>query len=256
MSHESQTSGPAEVLDILQEACERNVPVELHYRNRQDEFTLARTRLLAMDEQQLYLDEPQAIGEATVHMPGQILDVYLSLYGTLYTCRVQVISSNCIVALNEQKRVTGMSVTRPAIVKPGQRRAYYRVSLAALDPVKVRMHRTGDIDPNLCPVDATRIQGHLVDLSLGGGSVRIDGMSYTSFGFGKEWFLNFTIPDWIDDARLLTTVRHVRSIVDGTAVRLGLQFSVWPDEHQYRLSLQALQKFLAAMQRRQLRRSA
>jgi c-di-GMP-binding flagellar brake protein YcgR len=256
MPHDTQPAEQTEVRDILREACERNVPVELHHRDRRDELSLARTRLLAMDDEQLFLDRPHIVGEAHIESTGQVLDAYLSLYGELYAFKTRVLQTACVIELNAQKRVSGMSVTRPESVKPGQRRAHFRVSLAAIDPVPMDLHMTGDIDPNVCPIDARRFEGTLVDLSLGGASIRVEGLSYTSFKLGDMFFAHFTISEFLDDTVMLCTVRHARPILDGAAVRLGVQFEPWPHERNYRLTLQSLQRFLAAMQRRQLRRSA
>jgi c-di-GMP-binding flagellar brake protein YcgR len=184
-----------------------------------------------------------------------VLDAYLSLYGELYSFKTRVLNTACLIELNQTKRVSGISVTRPEVVKPGQRRAHFRVSLAAVETVPIELHTTGEIDPNVCPVDARVLEGTLVDLSLGGASVRVEGVSYTSFTLGDMLFAQFTIPDFLENTVMLMTVRHARPILDGAAVRLGVQFEAWPDEPHYRATLHSLQRFLAAMQRRQLRRA-
>ena len=255
MSNEPLSKDQEEYAKLLEEACDRNLPVELHHRRQNDDLTVARSRILAADDDYLYIDRPQCIGGSVEFVPGQKLEAYISYCDMLYMFKTEVISPACLVRLNKQKRVNGMSLSRPGRVKPGQRRAHFRVSLACSEPVHVRLHAASYVDPEICPLDARRVHGMLVDVSLGGASVLINGVGYSTFNVGDLFFMSFTLPEDEREFMYLVRVRQTRPIPDGTACRLGIQFENWPTERDLRLQQQLLQQFITQMQRAGLRQA-
>jgi c-di-GMP-binding flagellar brake protein YcgR len=243
-----------EGLTLINEACDRNAPVELHYTNGANALTVARSRVLGTTEEMLYLDRPQCIKQEVGFRNGQILDAYFSLHGSLYWFRATVLSPELYVELNARKRVLGMSLTLPTKVKPGQRRRCFRASTIGIDEIIVNLHFTNNEIPDVTPIDAGRFRGILVDLSIGGAGLAIEQHTYSRFRVGDLMFLRLPLPDRPQPFYLLTQVRQSRPLHEDGGVRLGLQFEHWPSARRFSVIEHELQKFVTDLQRRQVRR--
>lgn len=254
MSESPRKTRPQPAESILAEACARNLPVELRQKES-DDRTVARSRILAADDDLLLFDEPQRIGGTLHFSRGQQLEVYLLLRDRLYTFDTTVERGRCVVDLNARKQVTGMAVRRPEYVHDAQRRLTFRVSLACLDPIRVEVHECDQAPGDCAPLDAEHFRGTLVDISLGGAAVTIGGVQAAAFEIGQPLFIGFRLPH--DDTRfeLRADVRQVRSFQDDTVVRLGIRFHPWPTTHEFDHRQIVLQRFITEVQRRSLKRA-
>jgi c-di-GMP-binding flagellar brake protein YcgR len=241
---------------ILAAACARNVPVEIHHRDHGDGVNVCKSRLIRMDDANLYLDRPQCIGGAVAFHKDQSLSVYFALDEQLYMFRARVVNEELLVKLNEHKMVLGIALTRPDGLESGQRRLSYRVSLAAADEIAVDLHGASSADPNACPLNARRFSGRLVDLSLGGAALRVRGAVHTSFRHGECFFMSFELPGEEGELRCLAQVRQSRDIQNGAATRLGVRFIPWPTETSIRQQQVVLQRFVTKVQRARLKRAS
>lgn len=262
MAKEQQQAKGQAAKDPLQEqqetlaaACARNVPVELHTRNRMDELTVGKSRLLSLDGATLQIDRPTGVGGSVSYAASQPLEAYFSLDGVLHMFKTTVKEPEIPVALGGDKRVMGMALERPKKIEAGQRRLNYRVSLASAEEIPVDLHTASRADPNACPLDARRLSGKLADLSLGGAAIRMRGALQATFRPGDRYFMRFSLPGETMEMRLLAEVKQSRDIMEGAASRLGVRFVRWPDEPAMRQSGMALQRFIAKMQRAMLKRA-
>lgn len=255
MRKTSQTATPLTPRQILDAACERNVAIEIHHRNRQDELTVSRSRLLVIQGDTLYVDQPQAIGGQAHYTTAQPLDVYFSADDTLHHFSTQVLQSGVVVSLNASRRVVGMALMTPKSVNAGQRRQNFRIGLASADEIAVDLHTASASDPNACPIDARHFSAKLVDLSLGGAAVRVRHAVYSSFHVGECFFMSFYLPGEPAEVRCLAQVRQTRDILDGAATRLGVHFLRWPTAAAMRQHSLTLQRFITRMQRAMLKRA-
>jgi len=250
-------------MEILRYACDRNVPIELHYVNAsvsssrvEPDMLYAQTRMLGLDEQAIYLDSPQSIGKDVRLRVGRDVEAYFVVQNRIYTFRSQVTRLRCTVELNSVMKVVGMCLAMPNLIRSGQRREDHRISLASLPgPLTVDLHETSAEDPNLCPVDVRRFVGQAADLSRGGMAVIIANEDRFLLRHGRKYFLSFALPEDGREMTFLAELRHMRDIHKDSAKRLGFQFLRWPDVVQMREKSSALGKFLARMEREYLLRN-
>lgn len=253
MPKQSQSESGTE---ILLEACQRNAAIELHHTDGTGELTVAKTRLLATDEEHLYVAQPQCLGGVVSFRAGNQLDAFLSYQENLYCFRSTVVNPIIPVALNERKRVQGMSLTLPTRLRAGQRRRCFRISLIRHDPIAVSLHTTSAATPEACPLDARRFTGTMIDLSVGGMGLGIDRCVYSTFNVGDLIFISFPLPSEVKPLEFLAQVRQSRPLTDDSNTRLGLQFEIWPTMADFRTRERLVQKFINDTQRAMTRRAA
>lgn len=257
MSDDRPQARTLETADLLREATQRAVPIELHRHERNGTVSVAKARLIFDDERNLYLDDPQAIGTPLNFEFGQEVAVFFWLYDTLFTFNASVVAAHCVINLNSRKQVKGIALTRPAQIRKGQRRGSYRISIAASLSIPAILHEADMVEGSACPMDARRwSNGKVVDLSLGGMSVMFDREPPHHFRVGRSIFVGFTLPLEDREVIALSEIRQIRPLHDGASCRLGLAFLPWPHERHFRANVeQVMQRFIAKLERQTLRRA-
>jgi c-di-GMP-binding flagellar brake protein YcgR len=240
-------------LDILEEACARNLAVELHHTTLNDELFVARTRFLGMSGNTLFIDTPRSVGKPFTCARGKSISIYFQLNGLQFAFRSQVTQPECVVNLNQKKRVHGVGIARPERVEEGQRREDFRISLACIDPIVVWLHTVNDVEAGYSALDAPRFTGRLVDASRGGMCVLVDVEQQRNFREGDHFCATCVLPEKLLEITLLVQLRHTRRIRDGQAARLGLKFVHWAPEFT-RPFLQDFARFCAHLERQSVRR--
>jgi c-di-GMP-binding flagellar brake protein YcgR len=247
---------------IIQEACDRNIPLELHYVNTnmsaqryESDVLYAQTRLLGVDDQKIYLDSPQSIGKIVHLRLGWKVHAFFTIQKTLYSFDSTVTDLRCMVVLNREKTVVGMCMATPAKIRAGQRREDHRISLLGQMLVKVHIHETIKDNPNACPIGAKRFQAQGVNISRGGMSVRMEGEERFLLRFGQWYFLSFTFPTEPDPFLFLVELRCIRDVEKSESRRFGFQFLRWPDPIRTREKQARLGRILATLERTSLRKN-
>ncbi len=238
---------------LLREACARNAAAELHYRTGDDQLVTARVRLLDVDAETIYTDRPQSIGKSVRFRERQVVVVHFLLSGTRYAFRARVVKPHCFVQLNANQRVPGMAIGQPGAIRPHQRRADFRMSLASHKVVAV-IHRGSAEDGGSCPVQARPLKALLTNISAGGVCTVVDRAEARDWRLGDTFFVNFELPAVDDDFHMMAELRHTRPIHDGLSVVAGLKFRPW-SLVRMRAVVRRITRFIASEQRRQLRRS-
>jgi len=258
MNHSFRSSFRAVDVDaLLGTAAERNLSVELHARlaDESESVLVARSRVLVLGEKEVLLDRPQAIGRHVVLEAGQVIDVYVGLDGELYRFTARISRPQFIVELRERKTLIGMAIERPVRAAAAQRRNHFRVLLAAMEPICVTLHDGAHEPIGSAPLDAARYAGELVDLSMGGASVRVNDHPTGSLQINDRLYCAFTLPQEASETIVLSHVRQRRSIADTSALRIGLQFVGWPDQRSFEREQDRLQRFVARVQRERLKKA-
>lgn len=237
---------------VLQDACSRSVVIEFHRQGGRVSDPAARARMLAVTDDALYVDEPQIIGLASDHSWDKRFDAYFMDGDNIFTFEARVVASKCRLKLNSKKTVTGMKLARPRVLELGQRRQFYRTSLALEAPVPMSLHRTDREHPLCTPITAPHYDGLLIDGSGGGLGVRIDNVVPGRFSIYDRYFVNFRVPGG-DRLTLLTELRQAREIRNGDSVKLGLQILDWPNARDVERLLQPFTQHLNAVQRSKLK---
>lgn len=235
---------------VLEHACARNVPVELHRRGSEGLHPVMKARLIATDQANLYLDSPQTIGlDAKLH-DGEALVGYFDVGEEMYTFDTTVVHAHCRVRLNSEMTVPGLIVSRPARVTTGQRRSFFRRSVAGDSAISVVAHVTDPSHPDVCPINAQRLDGTLVDASEGGFGINIADDPSRPVKLWDQMFVRFTLPGSNVETLLLCQVRQVRHLPRVKQVRLGLMALPWPDHRYLNLTTRPLTKYLMDVERR------
>lgn len=243
---------------VLGEAVARGLPVELQLLDEQCELKVAKTRLIAMDGEVLYLDAPEADLERIHIRRGQVCDASFCIDDNRYVFETEVITGKTLIRLNEQKSVLGLILRRPMSILHGQRRNHFRVSLVNEEAVVVSLHaadedaETGAVS---CPIAGPRFHARLVNLSAGGVSLLARASDVGDVLVGGRLFLALKLPGDESVYEMYCDVRQRRAISDGAAVRLGLRFKAWPDLRTLSRQQEHLQRHITILQRQQLKRA-
>lgn len=238
---------------ILESACARHEPVELFRTGEQPVCAVARGRLLAVDDRQVYVGQARTIGRAGPLQAGEAVTAFFAHEGAHQMFQTSVVKARCVLRLDEAQRVLGIVLVIPPRVRPGQRRAHYRVLLAGSEPIVVSLHRALPLgDGGLSP-EPTGLHGWLVDASGGGLSVRLWSRPPQRPALYDRYFARFILPEEGPEICVLCELRQIRPILDGAALRLGLMMLPWPTAAHLNRQVQPLMRFLAAVERRQIR---
>ncbi len=241
---------------LIEEACARNSPIEIHFIAPDGETHVAKSRCLDLDENYLYLEDPQSIGHPLELRPRQKIQGHLFLHEVRYTFRTAVIDPKQLVQLNKKMQVVGIVVRRPLELIDGQRRAYYRVSLLGSSPIEASMHAAPAGRVDVVSIDAIRFDASFVNVSLGGAALTVDIEAGRQCRLDDSMFIQFYLPDEEEEYVFLSEVRQMRKIAGGTMIRFGIQFTAWPSVIHLRRARQRLQKRITQFQREQLQKSA
>ncbi len=236
---------------ILFDACSRNLPLELHRRRGVESQPVARGRLISMDDETLYLEKPQIIGRELALSVGEVLDAFLPVGEEIYRFATTV-GQICRLRLNMDKIVEGRRLAMPSVISPGQRRNFFRVSLAVVTPkIPVALIRADPNHDDACPLDPLRIEGTLVDASGGGFGVRLlNEPAVMRLRIFDYLFTEFEIPETALQVRARCEIRQVREIQSAGYHKLGLQLHAWPDQRAATRTMQPLLRWLNELQRR------
>lgn len=250
MSDEPNSHDIVEHQDSLKEACARNVPLELHSVSYDRSVPAARARMIDLDDDFIYLEKPQIIGRNVRLHQAQLFEAFFNYNDVLFTFTTHVADPSTAVRLNQKKVVEGLILERPPQVKPGQRRQFYRTSLAAIpEPISALLQETDDEMDDLEPDDGRTWQAAaVVDASAGGFGVRIDDGNYLRYKIYHNYFLKMVLPDG-SEITVLCELRQVRSLLNGQATKLGLLLLPWPTQAKLNWHIQPLLSYLTQMQR-------
>jgi c-di-GMP-binding flagellar brake protein YcgR len=236
----------------LEAACARNVPLELHSVSQDRTIPAARARMIDLDDRHVYLEKPQIIGRNVRLSAGQRFAAYFSYNDVIFEFRCQVVETRAAVRLNRRKLVEGLVITRPSEVSPGQRRQFFRTTVAAREPIPARIQPAPDGERPEPDEHAPWLEARLVDASAGGFGLRVDDPNYSRFRVFHNYFVRFGVPESGREIVTLCELRQVRPIQDGAATRLGMLLLPWPTQARLNSQLQPLLAYLTKLQRTRL----
>ena len=98
-----QEAGPKTVRDFLRQACARNMSADLEFDTDKGQFT-ARLRLLSVDGEELFTDQPQSVGVSASLRVRQPVAIYLQMDGVRYAFQTRVLRPRTLVSLNAERR--------------------------------------------------------------------------------------------------------------------------------------------------------
>ena len=251
----SDNSVAGEYASLIEDACARNAPVELQYRAADGERLIAKSRVLGVDAERVFLDAPHSIGQDVVFQRDQELEGYLLINEVRYAFKSRVRELDAMVRINAEKRTVGMVIDRPDSVVEGQRRTHFRVSVIANEPIQIQIHGAIPGSSGACPVDAHVFEASLVNLSVGGAGLRVSPIDCRTIRVGDDLFMTFHLPEEDQEFYFLTEVRQIWAIPGDAAKRVGVKIKPWPSPRDIRRTQQRLQRYITQVQRARLRRA-
>jgi len=240
--------------ELLEEACRRNLSIELHRPHGECQLPAARGRLVAVEDDCLKLEEPETLGREVQLASGLECMAYVKLQDEMYVFETSILETHCFVRLNESKRVPGISISRPTVIKRGQRRQYFRTTLVGSYSLPASLYAATESEPVASLLDGPRYHNTLLaDASEGGVSVVVPDVPSFRFDRFQRFFVRFPVPEPTVVVEFLGEVRSLRELHDGRDTRLGLMSLPWPSQAFLTRTLRPLSRFLTDVQRSQRR---
>ena len=276
-----ETRGPLSGREAFEEACARNVPIEVVRPEQAGKAPPARGRLLHIRDGELSIDKLQVPGKAVHFEAGSQIEAFFTYEKTIYTFRTTIRRATEPVRLNKRVQVLGIVVDEPRRIDEGQRRTVYRVSLVGHRPaLRVKLWReleiptfneeTGQVegesiegeeeadqsvlgcpgDPDRPPTREPDFETVMVDASDSGIGVALIGEAQSRFRVFERVWIEMDLPNIDEPMRFVAEVRQTRRVRDDLT-RLGLLFVPGPEALTHQRRIKLMGRFLAEAQRRQ-----
>lgn len=242
-----------------------------------------RVRILALSDTELVVEEPMVLGH-TFHLgAGTELVAIIVIGQNRWMFRTSVIEPTS-VQLNGRVRVTGLRLKMPSDVERCQRRNFYRVATAALalpkvecypvlDPASIEVaeaaSRVQAEEPGLSPVLArigapgdSAVMPHVgpmipaMMMNIGGGGVGLlfEASERGALEGSRLYWLRLRLQPHIPSPLgVAARVRHTH--IDSTQrLYAGMMFEFGGEQAHQKFVVEQLCKYVAQVQREQLRR--
>lgn len=230
------TSTDHSLLTIARQACEGRTMARIEIDEPDGHLQHGRTRLLACDEQALYIERPKEQG-----MPLELTDdatakVHFLFDGERYSFRTRVLEE-CSVQLGDGSSMPGFALQIPNIIHRDERRSDYRASLAKCEEV------ISTIRP-LNPTGQSGFSARVMNISAGGlAAIAIDLQDHV-LELGKPYTVEFSLPGISQPFHFQTQLRHLREL-KGAGYVLGLKFLPDVDATQMRRAVRQVSQFVS-----------
>lgn len=243
-----QTADP-----ILQQACARNMPIELEHEQRGTHRIIRmRSRLLGMAEGGLVIDRPQSSDEGRLP-EGEEVSVYMILDGRRFAFESKLLSQRCPYRLNKEQQVLGALLGLPHRLRQAQRRSHYRIAITGREGCPIVIAKAHPTTANACPVGGAVGVGEIVNISGGGASVLLNAAKSKRSDLGHRLNVLFRLPGMDEMLWMHCVVRHAREVPTSGAVRLGLEFVGQPGQDFARCR-QEITRVITEIERKMLQR--
>jgi c-di-GMP-binding flagellar brake protein YcgR len=238
---------------LLEKACARNTPAELHYEQNDGQVISCRTRLLKLLSDRILVESPSQ-AEELLRIPAESpIGVHLLLNGTRFEFTSAILEANLKARLNRHTLVRALALRRPTEVRESQRRSSYRMTLAA-KAMPVTLAPPHREVPSACDPRGPVIRARLANLSAGGLAVLADGTDKPLLEVNRQLYLTFEFPDEPEAFNMLVEVRHVQMIGASGYVKAGMAFIPWEGSNLKTESLR-IARFITRIERKVLRRA-
>jgi hypothetical protein len=162
--------------------------------------------------------------------PGSPIVVHVPMSGIRYQFESTVEGNLSGMDACRDDPMVGLALRKPDVVDDSRRRSNLRLSVTSLDPIDVMMVCPAPGNQTACLVDAARIHGRLLDISVGGASVLIDQKLLHGGGRIEKVYLTFRLPGETEEFCMLGSLRHAQLDENRDALRIGYRAHPWCKE--------------------------
>lgn len=239
--------------ELLADACDRSVMLELHYEDRSGSLVIGKTRVRALNETQILADAISLVDRNERIPLGRPVWAHFKIRGNRRQFQTVIEGERVPVTVLGGERVLGVALRRPKDFAESQRRAHVRVSVAAGDAIRVYVARPSPKTPNACEIDEAYSVGRVLNVSAGGMTILLPSDGLRQSKVNDRFFLTFTLPDVAGDFHLLGSLRHTRKVESSDSLRGSFAFKPW-DGSVLRFDQRRIQRFIVEREREHLRR--
>jgi c-di-GMP-binding flagellar brake protein YcgR len=124
--------------NLLVEAASRNLPADLMVMRGENLQANLKSRFLLFEDDRLLLEAPTHNGQTVELQPGQFVEVYFKVNHERFGFDTRVVG-DAKAKLEADKPLEAIDVAPPHLLERRQRRRFYRVSVASLEPIEARL---------------------------------------------------------------------------------------------------------------------
>lgn len=244
-----------EMTQILQRACDHNLPFELVSEHDADNAPPMRSRfLLRPADGSLAVDAPTRAGIPVILPANQRVFAAFNLQHQPYQFDTSTIRRDN-VQLNAQKSIAALVLATPMRIERIQRRSSFRVRISRAERKIGHLWLLQHLDdedeqkPRVKPLGEVDI----TDLSAGGVGLLISDPQAQQLKPTDQVIIAVPLQQPANFIRLQADIRTLRPIAEGGSI-VGLQFLGLDDTPEGRAMRQQLEHYVAALERDQLQR--
>lgn len=243
------------VRQAVDPACARQVFAELRWNSGHggDGDEPLRVRLDRMVDDELHVNLIPSIDRSRAPKEGQRATIRFFMDGYRYEFEAPVRNVVCRTGPRDVPVAAALILGLPGQVVRQPRRSSFRVSVAGHGDLRVVMCPAVPERADCCPIDACPVRGRIVNVSAGGLCAVVQVGPGSGIHPGQRLFAEFNLPEIDQPFRVLTEVRHVRSMHHGGGALLGLRFENGVDG-PIDLADRSISQFVAREEGRRLRR--
>jgi c-di-GMP-binding flagellar brake protein YcgR len=245
-----------EVLTVLETACARNAPLEIHATQADHRTVVFRSRAIQLDTAggRLLIDKPAATNGSGSLSLNALVSVYVQLDARRLEFRTTLTELAVTVQLNAEMRVRGAAMLLPDAIREGQRREHFRLAIAGAT-LTARVVPLAEVEAFACPVKGPVVRCDITNVSIGG--LLITAPAELADYLKPQGKLFVLLPLDIDnkpvEVNALCEVRHVMKLQERLTNRVGLAFVTWPGTDPT-LMQRTLTRYIVELERKMLRR--
>lgn len=255
---EPEVVSPARVERLLELASVYNVPLTITA-EANDMTYRYKSRMLEMRKissvRQLVIDHPVTDGPAIALTPGTPITVFFALNNDRFFFESKILRKSTFT-LAGKRSVAAFEITYPNLLKNGQRRMFFRVSVPQGKPICVECGVIGNKKEWLAQEPGAwnfpthiEFEGRIVNISVGGVLLAVKNSGGPAPVVGTKMGMRFALKSDETPIVLKGIVRRIEDRPSGEENRFGIEFIDIGEKFEYKLAINRLYRYVAERQR-------
>ncbi len=238
--------------EVLREACQLNLAVELKRQSDPEQETLRAALLDYRADGSICLEAPTRGSVPVMVRPEEQVFVALTLHQQAYQFE-GLVTARELATVGGRKDVSAIVLAGPEAIQRIQRRNYFRVKLSGVRKKVAHLWIIEQEPPEgkLKAVPMGQVQ--MVDLSAGGTRILVPGQYAKHLKLDRDAIIAMPLEDPDKPIRLQSVVRFAKATREGPW-QVGLKFLGLEETHEGRLLAQQLEHHVAALEREEIQR--